>query len=190
MSGAARFEVLSPLACDGTDYAPGDVVEIPREQAQDLINVGVLAPAAPDVAPAPAAERLDLETDLPTLIANSHHALMDAIEAVRRDVAALAGAAPAYPAKDADPSPAPESGEGESATKAADPAPAPEAGAGEAATRHDRIVMAIADLTPGRDDHWTRAGKPEVAALRAATGLDDVTAAERDAAWATFQAHD
>ena len=47
-----------------------------------------------------------------------------------------------------------------------------------------------ADLTPGRDDHWTRAGKPEVAALRAATGLDDVSAAERDAAWAAFQAHD
>lgn len=204
MSAAARFEVLSPLACDGTDYAPGDVVEMPREQAQDLIDAGVLAPAAPDAAPAPAAERLDLEADLPTLIANSHYALgdaiaeshrvlLDAIEALRRDVAARAGAA--YLAKDADPSPDSRAGEGESAPMGGDPPPAPEAGGGEPAradlvTRHDRLVTAIAGLTPDRADHWTGAGAPALPALRITAGLDDVTAAERDAAWAAFQALD
>ncbi len=76
------------------------------------------------------------------------------------------------------------------------PVEAPSADAGgpasvppEAApSRAETIRRAIGGLEPGREDHWTKSGRPEVAALRAATGLADVGAAERDAAWAAFVA--
>ena len=60
----------------------------------------------------------------------------------------------------------------------------PEGGAGEG--RVARLRAAIAGLTPGDPDHWTRDGRPEVRALRAASGLADITAGERDAAWAAY----
>jgi len=46
-----------------------------------------------------------------------------------------------------------------------------------------RIVAAIGELEEGNPDHWTNSGKPECRALEAATGLDRVSAAERNAAW-------
>ena len=187
MSARTPYTVLSRLSHDGTHYEPGEIVEMPPRQAAQLIEAAVLAPA-PDApaerASAPAGP--DPAADLPTLIVESHRTLMRAVEALRRDVAALA----APPPEGVDPPPAPEPGEEEPASQGADPAPGPEAGAGEPPSRHDRLIVAIADLTPGRADHWTRTGKPEVAALRAATGLDAVTAAERDAAWAAHQALD
>ena len=187
MSARTPYTVLSRLSHDGTHYEPGEIVEMPPRQAAQLIEAAVLAPA-PDApaerASAPAGP--DPDADLPTLIVESHRTLMGAVEALRRDVAALSAAHP----EGRDPSPGSGAGEEDPAAKGDDPAPGPEPGAGEPASRHDRITVAIADLTPGQADHWTRAGKPEVAALRAATGLDDVTAAERDAAWAAYQAHD
>ena len=66
---------------------------------------------------------------------------------------------------------------------------APEEGAApDADDRMARLAAAIDALEPGREDHWTRDGRPEVRALREASGLADVTAAERDAAWADVQA--
>ncbi len=62
----------------------------------------------------------------------------------------------------------------------------------DAATGDDRrsaILAAIAGLEPGNPDHWTRSGKPEIRALAAASGLTDITASERDAAWQTHQTH-
>ena len=70
----------------------------------------------------------------------------------------------------------------DSTDTAADASPAPAGGAEEG--REAALRAAIAGLEPGRDDHWTRDGRPEVRALREASGLDDVSAAERDAAWA------
>ena len=49
--------------------------------------------------------------------------------------------------------------------------------------RQSRLTVAISGLEHGNSDHWTDTGKPRVDALEAATGLQDVTAAERDAAW-------
>ena len=49
-----------------------------------------------------------------------------------------------------------------------------------------RLRAAIAGLTPGDPDHWTRDGRPEVRALRAASDLANITAGERDAAWAAY----
>ena len=60
----------------------------------------------------------------------------------------------------------------------------PEGGAGEG--RVARFRAAIAALTPGDPDHWTRDGRPEVRALRAVSGLANITAGERDAAWAVY----
>ena len=53
--------------------------------------------------------------------------------------------------------------------------------------REARLIAAIGGLEEGNEAHWTTSGKPEVRALRAATGLDDVSAAERDAVWGEFQ---
>ena len=55
--------------------------------------------------------------------------------------------------------------------------------------RASAVSAAIGGLEEGNEDHWTRDGKPEVRALRAATGLDDITAAERDEAWAAYRAN-
>ncbi len=63
--------------------------------------------------------------------------------------------------------------------------PAPAGGAGEG--REARLLAAIAGLEEGNPDHWTQDGRPEVRALKAATGLADLTAAGRDAAWAAYR---
>ena len=66
------------------------------------------------------------------------------------------------------------------------------AGAGRSdAANTDRqaaLIAAMAQLEPGHRDHWTGAGKPEIRALSALTGLRDITAAERDAVWAAAEA--
>ena len=49
--------------------------------------------------------------------------------------------------------------------------------------RHTALADAIDDLEEGNEAHWTKAGKPECKALEEATGLKDVSAAERDAVW-------
>ncbi len=72
----------------------------------------------------------------------------------------------------------------DAAPETAGEADAGDAGAGADPARAERVRAAVAGLEPGREEHWTKSGKPEVAALRAATGMADVSAAERDAAWA------
>ena len=54
-------------------------------------------------------------------------------------------------------------------------------------TRHERLVAAIGTLEDGNEDHWTKDKRPQVSALEAATGLDDVSAAERDAAFEAWK---
>ncbi|WP_419737934.1 hypothetical protein [Ruegeria sp.] len=58
----------------------------------------------------------------------------------------------------------------------------------EPAQRRAALIRAMAALEPGHPDHWTRGGKPEVRALAQITGLRDIRAAERDAAWEAAQA--
>ncbi len=51
----------------------------------------------------------------------------------------------------------------------------------------DAIVATIGRLDPDDPNHFTRSGAPQVGALE--TLLDrNITSAERDAAWATYQA--
>ena len=57
------------------------------------------------------------------------------------------------------------------------------AGEGEGLDRDDAIRKAINGLEDGNQAHWTRSGKPDVNALRSATGIEDISAAERDEAW-------
>lgn len=52
--------------------------------------------------------------------------------------------------------------------------------------RQERLIVAIAGLEEGNEEHWTRDKRPQVSAIEAATGLRDVSAAERDAAWAEY----
>ena len=53
--------------------------------------------------------------------------------------------------------------------------------------REERLIGAIATLEVGNREHFTGSGKPLVDALEATTGLNDVTAAERDVAWEKYQ---
>lgn len=64
------------------------------------------------------------------------------------------------------------------------PPPASEA----AEERGLRLVDAARGIDPQAAGDWTSAGVPTVAALERVTGLTDVTAAERDAAWAVVAA--
>ncbi len=78
--------------------------------------------------------------------------------------------------------------------------PAPQGGAGhdgdtddadagaQQADRKALLAGAIAALEPDNDDHWTSTGKPEIRALGSVSGLEGISAAERDAAWAAVQA--
>ena len=61
-------------------------------------------------------------------------------------------------------------------------------GDGAEDTRCGDLAAACAALDPADASRWTRSGVPKLAALRAASGLSDITAAERDAAWAAHQA--
>lgn len=55
-------------------------------------------------------------------------------------------------------------------------------------TREQHLVAQCQQIDPGNPELWTKGGKPQVAALEAATGLADISAKERDAAWEKFQA--
>ena len=54
-------------------------------------------------------------------------------------------------------------------------------------TREERILEGVGKLDPENEDHFTKSGVPDVSALREASGVDDVSAAERDAAWKEHQ---
>lgn len=58
------------------------------------------------------------------------------------------------------------------------------------AEREERIRAAFADLDPENPDHFTKSGKPDLAALRDRSGLADLAAAERDRQWKAAQAED
>ena len=207
----SRYEVISPLSSSGRRYEPGERVELDPREAADLIRAGVLLPPdehdarrgaeaaltqeAGDVAPITLDRLFATVTGSTALLADAIRELGERMTAshqrIEREIVALQdagaqGGATETPPEGLDPSPASEAGEGEPVAKGADPPLASEAGGGEP-SRHDRIADAIATLEPGRADHWTRSGKPEVAALRAATGLSDLSAAERDTVWATVQ---
>ena len=53
--------------------------------------------------------------------------------------------------------------------------------------RQEQLIVAIAGLEEGNEAHWTKGGLPQVDALEGATGLADVSAAERDAAWGEYR---
>ena len=61
-------------------------------------------------------------------------------------------------------------------------------GDGAEDTRRGDLAAACAAVNPADASLWTRSGVPQLPALRAASGLSDITAAERDAAWAAHQA--
>ena len=54
------------------------------------------------------------------------------------------------------------------------------------AERIEAIAKAIETLDPENEEHWTGSGKPNVASLEAVLGWD-ISAAERDEAWARHE---
>lgn len=60
----------------------------------------------------------------------------------------------------------------------------------EAGDRQSLILEAIDRLDLEDKGHWTRDGRPQVAALEAATGLTDISAAERDAIFGEYNSND
>lgn len=59
---------------------------------------------------------------------------------------------------------------------------------GVAEARRALLLAGARTLEPGREDHWTTAGLPEIAALKQATGLASIPADERNAVWEEAQA--
>ena len=57
-----------------------------------------------------------------------------------------------------------------------------------APTREQVIQDGIAALDTANPDNWMQSGAPNLAALKESSGLSDVTATERDEAWAAFMA--
>lgn len=55
--------------------------------------------------------------------------------------------------------------------------------AGVDALRAELIRAAIGELDPAAKACWTKDGRPEIAALKTASGLAAISAKERDAAW-------
>ena len=66
------------------------------------------------------------------------------------------------------------------------PPDAPEPGSRAAAV--DAAVAAMAADDPRVPEHWTAGGKPDVRTLRVRSGLADLSAQERDEAWARREA--
>ena len=71
--------------------------------------------------------------------------------------------------------------------------PAPEGaaeqeGAEDADSRHAALADAVGRLPEGDENAWTKDGKPDARALGAEAGVENVSAAERDAAWDAFRA--
>lgn len=64
---------------------------------------------------------------------------------------------------------------------------AAEAAADAEPTRHEKLVAGIGELEEGNEDHWTKDKRPQVSALEVATGLDDVSSDERDAAFEAWK---
>ena len=71
----------------------------------------------------------------------------------------------------------------------------PSSGGGPSRTRDELVREGVDALVAEADarrekgeepleEHWTKSGKPDVGALRVRTGLRDLSAQERDAAWA------
>ena len=54
-------------------------------------------------------------------------------------------------------------------------------------SRQEQLIAAIAGLEAGNEAHWTKSGEPRTDALEAATGLESVSGAERDAAWEEYE---
>lgn len=74
---------------------------------------------------------------------------------------------------------------------AGDGSPPPPAGAPEPGSRAAAVDAALAGMAaddPPVPEHWTAAGKPDVRALRTRAGLPDISAQERDEAWARREA--
>lgn len=194
-----------PILHNGRAYEPGDVFDAaaPEADVAHLLESGAVTPdgvalraadapahpsdadgpahaSAAEAAGVPAADVLDtLRSSLVDLAARvgiledeaepaSREAHRQAIEALERRVDVLEGTAPppASPSREERPTLVHQQ------------------------ERRERILEAVGQLGPADGGDWTASGVPAVAALERLSGLTDVTAAERDAAWAAVQPGD
>ena len=177
-----RYTAISAIDYTGRLYRAGESIEVPPEIAAPLLDAGVIEPASTDA-------RISREGE-------------DGSDASRREPSTVSGTAGGKPAtRGDDPPSAPAAGGGEppsphhtpASEQAEGGASASLSGAGPAdaaETRHGAIVDATGRLDPEDPSLWSGRGKsrrPRVAAIEAVLG-HDITAAERDAAWATVQA--
>lgn len=51
----------------------------------------------------------------------------------------------------------------------------------------DAALAGIARLDPNNPAHWTKSGKPDIAALEQASGITGIDAEARDQLWAVYQ---
>ena len=170
---AKTYRILSPVEWDGVRYEIDETVEMPKGIARQLVEVGAIAPHDTNTR-----EGEDGRVDR------------------RREPSTGAGTADGEPATRGDaPPPAPAAGGGEPSTQYTTAAKTSEGGGALASPpaaaedRHAAIVAATAKLDPKDARLWSGRGKsrkPRVDAIEAVLGYD-ITAAERDAAWATVE---
>ena len=161
--GARTYGVLTPVRFDDTLRQPGETVELPPDvDAGTLEADGVICdPGDPRFVALTPGSGPQPEAD------DGRAAIFDQ---------ALAALRAAWPEEVRD------------FLRRASEDPEIRAKAEPALDRRQELLAAIGALEYGNEAHWTKSGAPEVRALREATGLDDISAAERDAVWEQFQA--
>lgn len=159
------YRIASPVDWDGVRHEIGDTVEMPDAIARPLVEVGAIVAA--DIPAKPPASTEQDPDRRSGRVASGISGEPDAI-------------VPTALSPADDPPPDPESGGGD-------------AGAGDQkpeVDRHAAIVAAASKLDASDPSCWSgrgKARKPKVAALEAVLEYD-ITAGERDAAWAELQA--
>lgn len=190
-----------PILHDGRAYEPGDVfdAEAPGADVAHLLESAALrpadAPAHPSDADGPAhasaAEAAEVTAAEGVAAADAVRELRDALCSHHEVVEALAARVALL---EAEPAGTPEIHRQaiEALERRVDvlegTAPPPASPSRE--ERYARILEAVGQLDRADGGDWTASGVPAVAALERLSGLTDVTAAERDAAWAAVQSGD
>ena len=178
-----KYRVVFPIVSDRR-YAPGETIEPAADDAAAWLELGIIAELE-DEQPA---EGVDASEDSGTSEAEPAPEGDDSAAAPEADADELGEPEP-NTRGGVDPEPGSEADSGEPDAVGDDPGEGSDPSPGDP-DRHAAIVDAIARLDPKDRSLWSGRGKsrkPRVDAIEAVLGYD-ITAAERDAAWAEVQA--
>ena len=197
-----KYRVLDGLDLDNRAYAAGDTVAIDDDTiAAALAEAGVIE--ASEAPPRQEGGKAAVEADTDTPRQDGGEGDVDGSAVDGGDgvddhddggeqsdaVPGTAGKPAGGEQSDAVPGTAGKPAGGEQSDAVPGTAGKPAGGDADAdADRAARLLAAITLLKPDNSEHWTASGKPRTEALEAVSGLESVSAAERDAAWQNYLA--